>query len=257
MPSSHKETDGIPLIVFIPVIVCIVAILILLDFRQRQNHPEQYRKIDTTTMGCYYVTKMIFSIAPAATINTTTRAIRQPEEFVHESEEESEEESDDNHGEGSSTAVRVKKVGKKRGEKLRRKEQMRQYREYMDQQRELRRAQEEIYEEEFQRKKVEDSIKRTDEMEKRRKEKEKKAKQQEKEALKRIKNEEKDAKKRQTRFSKYSDKVRKMVKENKLCKTSDLARSIGLTQQVVGKKKRRVSTLYTYCIIFYRKWWIF
>jgi hypothetical protein len=32
-------------------------------------------------------------------------------------------------GEGSSTAVRVKKVGKKRGEKLKRKEQMRQYRE--------------------------------------------------------------------------------------------------------------------------------
>jgi cell division protein FtsL len=44
MPSPHKETDGIPLIVFIPVIVCIVAILILLDFRQRQNHPQQYRK---------------------------------------------------------------------------------------------------------------------------------------------------------------------------------------------------------------------
>lgn len=32
-------------------------------------------------------------------------------------------------GEGSSTAVRVKKIGKKKGEKLRRKEQMRQYHE--------------------------------------------------------------------------------------------------------------------------------
>lgn len=32
-------------------------------------------------------------------------------------------------GEGSSTSVHIKKIGKKKGEKLRRKEQMRQYRE--------------------------------------------------------------------------------------------------------------------------------
>lgn len=140
--------------------------------------------------------------------------------------------SDDNHGEGSSTAVRVKKVGKKRGEKLRRKEEKRRYREYMDQQRDLRRAQEEAEEEEYRRIKMEQSMQKTDEMEKRRKEKEKQAKAKAKEELKMQALQEKDAKKRQSRFSKYSGKLTKLVKERKLCDTHALAKSMGLSQEV-------------------------
>lgn len=84
----------------------------------------------------------------------------------------------------------------------------------MEQQRQIRKAQEEIYEEEFRRRKLEESIKRTDEMDKRKREKEKKAKADEKEGLKKQKNEEKDAKKRQARFDKYKEKVKKLVKVN-------------------------------------------
>ena len=43
-------------------------------------------------------------------------------------------ENDDNNGEGSSTSVHVRKIGKKKGEKLKRKEQMRQYHEVRDDQ---------------------------------------------------------------------------------------------------------------------------
>lgn len=156
----------------------------------------------------------------------------QDEEDEDEDQEEEDEGSDDNHGEGSSTAVRVKRVGKKRGEKLRRKEEMRQYREQMDRQRDIRRAQDEIYEEEFRRKKIEQSIKRTDEMEKRKKEKEKKAKAEAKEELKLQKLKEKDAKKKQSRFGKYSEKLKKLVKEKRLSDTHELAKLMGLTQEV-------------------------
>ncbi|CEP07806.1 hypothetical protein [Parasitella parasitica] len=207
MASANKEDQGIPLVVFIPIILCIIGILVLLDIRQRQRNP-QYETIDTHQQAF-------------------------EQHFMQQDEDEQENGSDDNHGEGSSTAVRVKKVGKKRGEKLRRKEEMRQYREYMDRQRDLRRAQDEIYEEEYRRKKIEDSIKRTDEMEKRKKEKERKAKADAKEESKLQKLQEKDAKKRQSRFSKYNEKLKKLVKEKKLCDISELARATGLSQEEV------------------------
>ncbi|KAL7317875.1 hypothetical protein PS15m_004173 [Mucor circinelloides] len=210
MASADKDSQGIPWVVFIPIILCVVGILVLLDIRQRQRNP-QYAPIDTHPQAFE----------------------QQLLDDVDEQDVDEEDASDDNHGEGSSTAVRVKKVGKKRGEKLRRKEEMRRYREYMDHQRELRRAQEEVYEEEFRRKKIEQSIKRTDEMEKRRKEKEKKAKAVAKEELKLQKLQEKDAKKRQSRFSKYSEKLKKLVKERKLCDTNELAKWMGLSQQEV------------------------
>lgn len=50
-------------------------------------------------------------------------------ELIPDQSEEEEYLEQDDAGEGSSTAVRVRRVGAKRGEKLRRKEQMRQYRE--------------------------------------------------------------------------------------------------------------------------------
>lgn len=102
----------------------------------------------------------------------------------------------------------------------------------MDRQRDIRRAQDEIYEEEFRRKKIEQSIKRTDEMEKRKKEKEKKAKAEAKEELKLQKLKEKDAKKKQSRFGKYNEKLKKLVKEKRLSDTHELAKLMGLTQEV-------------------------
>ncbi|KAG2194655.1 hypothetical protein INT47_002339 [Mucor saturninus] len=201
-----KDNGGTPLFVFIPLIVCIISIIFLLDIRRRRNLPIQFN-----------------------TIHDEPDLV--DDELIPDEEEEDLEEDD--AGEGSSTAVRVRRVGTKRGEKLRRKEQMRQYREYMEQQRQIRKAQEEIYEEEFRRRKLEESIKRTDEMDKRKREKEKKAKADEKEGLKKQKNEEKDAKKRQARFDKYKEKVKKLVKETKLCQLNDLAKLLGLSKEEV------------------------
>ncbi|KAK4520288.1 uncharacterized protein ATC70_008421 [Mucor velutinosus] len=210
MASEDKDGQGLPLFVFIPLILCIVGILVLLDIRQRQRNP------------------------PHVPINTQPQAFEQ--QFLHDRDDQDDGEqdaSDDNHDEGSSSAVRVKKVGKKRGDKLRKKEEKRRYREYMDQQRDLRRAQEEADEEEYRRIKMEQSIQRTDEMEKRRKEREKLAKAKAKEELKMQALQEKDAKKRQYRFNKYSDKLKKLVKEKKLCDTHALAKSMGLSQEEV------------------------
>ncbi|RCH98095.1 hypothetical protein CU098_003315 [Rhizopus stolonifer] len=194
---TNKEKDGLPLIVFIPIIICAICILVLLDIRKKRNDPQ----------------------------------INDDQDHVFDETNHPNVSSEEDNGEGSSTAVRVKKIGKKRGEKLKRKEQMRQYREYMDQQREIRRAQEEIAEEEFRRKRIEDSIKRQDELQKLRKEKEKKAKQEQKEELKKQQLQEKDAKKKQARFGKYSHKVKQWVKDKKLCDLDQLSASIGLEKQ--------------------------
>lgn len=40
MTSADKEGQGIPLVVFIPIILCVVGILVLLDIRQRQRNPQ-------------------------------------------------------------------------------------------------------------------------------------------------------------------------------------------------------------------------
>ncbi|KAF9433483.1 Thymidylate synthase [Entomortierella beljakovae] len=76
-----------------------------------------------------------------------------PEPFPGDEEENGEdgeeEEEEDEAGVGSSSGVtaatRIKKIGKKRAEKLQRKEQMRAYREFMDMQREERRQQDELF----------------------------------------------------------------------------------------------------------------
>ncbi|KAI7907149.1 uncharacterized protein BX663DRAFT_548226 [Cokeromyces recurvatus] len=210
MALSDKEGETLPLIVFIPIIICVVAIFILLDIRQRQNNSQTH------------INHIV--------LNQQADISNQDDE--EEEQQQEEEIEDDNHGEGSSTSVaRVKKVGKKRGERLKRKEAMRQYREYMDQQRELRRAQEEVYEEEFRRRKVEESIKRADELEKRRKEKERKARADKKEEEKRQKQAEKEKKKSQSRFDKYSGKLKKIVKEKKLCNTDEIAKTLGLSKE--------------------------
>ncbi|KAI8338378.1 hypothetical protein BC941DRAFT_451578 [Chlamydoabsidia padenii] len=137
---------------------------------------------------------------------------------------------DDNAGEGSSTAtLRIRKVGKKKGEKLRRKEQMRQYREYMDHQRDARRAQDEILDEEYRRQKAEEAIQRADEMEKRRKRQEKLARQEEKARLNQLKQQEKEMTRAQQRFQKYHTKIKTWVKDTKVCHVDELAKHVGLT----------------------------
>lgn len=59
--------------------------------------------------------------------------IQQFEEQLHQELQQeidsNEENSDNDVGEGSSTSVHIKKIGKKKGEKLKRKEAKRQYRE--------------------------------------------------------------------------------------------------------------------------------
>ncbi|KAI8371958.1 hypothetical protein EDC96DRAFT_423425, partial [Choanephora cucurbitarum] len=133
----------------------------------------------------------------------------------------------------SSSTLHIRKIGKKRGEKLKRKEQMRQYREYMDQQREIRRAQEEVAEEQFRQRKMEESIRNQDELQRLRKEKEKRARQEQKEEFKRQQLQEKDAKKKQARFGKYSHKVKQWVQRTKLCDLNELAQSVGLSKEDV------------------------
>jgi hypothetical protein len=40
MTSSDKDGQGMPLVVFVPIILCVVGILVLLDIRQRQRNPQ-------------------------------------------------------------------------------------------------------------------------------------------------------------------------------------------------------------------------
>lgn len=40
MASADKDSQGIPWVVFIPIILCVVGILVLLDIRQRQRNPQ-------------------------------------------------------------------------------------------------------------------------------------------------------------------------------------------------------------------------
>ncbi|ORZ03516.1 hypothetical protein BCR43DRAFT_483502 [Syncephalastrum racemosum] len=136
---------------------------------------------------------------------------------------------DEGNGEGSSAGtLRVRKMGKKRGEKLRRKEQQRQYREYMNHQRDLRRVQDERLEEEFRQRKAIENIRQSEEAEQRKKAQARKAKQEEKERQKRQKAIEKEESRRKSRYSKYHAKVAEAAKRLKLCSMDALARETGL-----------------------------
>ncbi|KAG2218557.1 hypothetical protein INT45_006318, partial [Circinella minor] len=201
------------LVIMIPIALCILGILLLLEIRESLQ----------SDSGAGNIT----SLQQALGDNDSDSELL--ENYVEEAARTVEE--DDNNGEGSSTAVHVKKIGKKKGEKLKRKEQMRQYHEYMNHQRDLRRAQDEVLEEEFRRKKDEEAIRRADESERRRKVKEKKAKQEEKERVKREKAEEKEAKKKRSRFDKYSGRIADTVKRLKLCTMETLAKNSGFSQE--------------------------
>ncbi|CAO3646226.1 unnamed protein product [Cunninghamella blakesleeana] len=199
------------LIIFVPFILCLLAIVFLISVRNSQQHTGTNTNL----------------ISLRQSINADE--YYNEEEDILEQEEDNEEEDIDSAGEGTSTAVRIKKIGKKKGKKLQRKEEMRQYREYMDQQRELRRAQDEILEEEYKRKKAEEAIQRADEQEKRRKQQEKIAKRQEKEQLAKQKEYEKLVKQKQKLYQKYHSKIKNWVKETKICHLQELAKKIGLS----------------------------
>ncbi|KAI8974684.1 hypothetical protein BDB01DRAFT_728701 [Pilobolus umbonatus] len=139
-------------------------------------------------------------------------------------EESEEEEEEIAVGEASTSTVKPRKLGKKRGVKMMKKEQMRQYREFMDQQKEIRRAKEEKEEEEFRRRKFEESLKTADELSRLRKEQTKKLKMAEKEALK-------NEKLRETRYMKNKMKVISALKEHKLVSLDTLAMKIGLSEE--------------------------
>ncbi|KAI8146918.1 hypothetical protein BJV82DRAFT_371278 [Fennellomyces sp. T-0311] len=186
------------LIVFIPIAICVLGILVLLE---------------------------LHTTAIASLQDLDDSDSEQLENYVQEAE------GDNDPGEGSSTAIHVKKIGKKKGEKLKRKEQMRQYREYMNHQRDLRRAQDDVFEEEFRRRKAEESIRREQESERRRKAQQKKAKQEEKEREKREKAEEKVAKRRRSRFEKYSGRIADAAKRLKVCTMETLASTSGFSEE--------------------------
>ncbi|KAI8991214.1 hypothetical protein BDF20DRAFT_30116 [Mycotypha africana] len=216
-PPQQNEGRGIPLIVFIPIIVCFVSILFLLDYRQRRNaqQPVFHEQDDEQT----------------AALEELMRLRQQ-----HPVAEQPSDDEQNDVAEGSSTGVRrrVKKVGKKRGEKLRRKEEMRRYREYMDHQREVQRQQAQFFEEQERIRKVEQTRQRTHELNKLRKQREKQAKAEAKEAAKRQKLEEKEEKKKQYNYNKYSERLKKLVKENKLCSLNDLAKTMKLSAKDIA-----------------------
>ncbi|KAG0166752.1 hypothetical protein DFQ28_006927 [Apophysomyces sp. BC1034] len=205
-----------PVLLLLPLFLCLCGILVLLEIRRRQNDPN-YRLIHphVTEQNHEHATEMISS---------------DDDHSGHENDDDN-----DDIAEGSSTAVRVKQIGKKKAEKLRRKEQMRQYREYMNQQNEARRVQDEILEEEFKRKKAEESIRRAEEMEAKRKAVEKKNKKIEAERQQKEKIAVKEAKQKRARYNKYSTKVKEVVQNLRFCALDQVGQMTGLAEEEVSE----------------------
>ncbi|KAI9023739.1 hypothetical protein CLU79DRAFT_114674 [Phycomyces nitens] len=130
--------------------------------------------------------------------------------------------------EGSSSATRIRKIGKKRGEKLKRKEQKRQYQEYLQQLNEARKAQDQRLEEEYRQHKLEESIRRADELDQLRKTQAKNAKREQDEKQKKTKEEEREQKRKETRFVKYSEKIKLVVKKLKVCTMEEVGLALGM-----------------------------
>ncbi|KAG0303870.1 hypothetical protein BGZ98_006183 [Dissophora globulifera] len=131
---------------------------------------------------------------------------------------EDDEEGEDDGGVGSSngalavgSAARIKKIGKKKAEKLQRKEQMRAYREFMDMQREERRQQEDLFKMQEALQQDERRRKRSAQIEKDRKRKEQLKDQQTKDndsRLKRIQYERLNAERARRELRAYIQRVR-------------------------------------------------
>ncbi|GAB5588083.1 hypothetical protein Unana1_02983 [Umbelopsis nana] len=202
-----QANNSIPLIAFIPIIICCVAIFILLQYRSTQQR-EQLSEADAAAIAHLYQ-------------DLDNDDIEGEDEV--EGDEQTHEDQDDDPQEGTSTAVRVKKVGKKRAEKLKRKEHMRQYREYLENQREARRYNDQIEEERFRQRKIAESIEREREHEKRMKAQALQQQKLEKERTQKQKSEEKEQKRLQSILQKYGEKIKRIVQENKFITVEQLS----------------------------------
>ncbi|KAG0015258.1 Thymidylate synthase [Entomortierella chlamydospora] len=150
--------------------------------------------------------------------------------------EDGEEEGEDDGGVGPSsgatlTAGRIKKIGKKRAEKLQRKEQMRAYREFMAAQQEERRQQEELFQMQEAAQQEERRRKRSEQIEKDRKRKEQLKEKEAKEndsKMKRIHSE-------RLRDEKARRELRAYIQRVKSFRLSALAKKLGRTEaQLLG-----------------------
>ncbi|KAF9353580.1 Thymidylate synthase [Mortierella sp. AD094] len=145
--------------------------------------------------------------------------------------EDGEEEGEDDGGVGSSsgataTASRIKKIGKKRAEKLQRKEQMRAYREFMAAQHEERRQQEELFQMQEAAQQEERRRKRSEQIEKDRKRKEQ---------LKEKEAKENDSKMKRIQSERLKDEkarreLRAYIQRVKSFRLSALAKQLGRTE---------------------------
>jgi hypothetical protein len=125
-------SNDISFIVFIPLILCLVAIAFLLSvfYSQRQQQRGRVTWIHLKLANhctCYAID--ILTLAQHQQ-NLSDDELDELYEATPDNDDGLDDEND-NAGEGSSSAatLRIRKVGKKKGEKLRRKEQLRQYRE--------------------------------------------------------------------------------------------------------------------------------
>ncbi|KAH8554377.1 hypothetical protein BGW37DRAFT_555249 [Umbelopsis sp. PMI_123] len=206
--------NPIPLITFIPFIICCIAITLLLQYRAAQLR-ERVSEADAAAIAQLYQ-------------DADNDELEEDEEVGEN--ELGDEDQDNDPQEGTSTAVRVKKVGKKRAEKLKRKEHMRQYREYLDSQREARRYNDEIEAEKFRQRKIVESIEREREHEKRLKAQAQKQQKLDKEREKKQKLEEKEQKRLQNMLQKYGDKVKRTVQDFKYTTIEQLSKAIRLSE---------------------------
>ncbi|ORX45115.1 hypothetical protein DM01DRAFT_1340198 [Hesseltinella vesiculosa] len=199
-------------IIFIPIAICLVGIRFLLTLMaQRQQHRQSHGVLHLNDDD--------------------------PAEFLQDDIQDDLDgdfnivADDDIPNEGSSTGRAVKKVGKKRGEKLRRKEQIRQYREYMDQQREMQRQQDLILEEQYRQRRAEESLRQADELDIIRKNLAKLAKQETKQKDTLRRQEEKKRNQDAQQFAKCRAKVKEHVQKNKISTMENLAKQLWLTEE--------------------------
>lgn len=130
-----ETNNSVPLITFIPLVICCIAIALLLQHRSSQQRDRVSEGRVSSKVNCCETCVIHFYFYPTADAAAIAQLYQDAE--MDELEEDGEigesvigdEDQDNDPQEGTSTAVRVKKVGKKRAEKLKRKEHMRQYRE--------------------------------------------------------------------------------------------------------------------------------
>ncbi|OZJ04406.1 hypothetical protein BZG36_02398 [Bifiguratus adelaidae] len=187
--------NEVPFIVYIPVILCLLAAILLLHYRGRSNGDILLASRDYE------------GHSSGVNIGEAGDSLRRR---VSDDEADSSEGSSDDAGEGTSSRP-TRKLGKKKAEKLKRKEQRRAYREYINQQIEQRRLQEELLEDEYQRKHAEDLARRAYEQEQIKRRRAKQAAQEEAIRIKREQEQQKRAQKFHALYKKLSAKIMEYI----------------------------------------------